>query len=315
MASFFDEVRAIVLNKGTKKEKVDRLQKELKVTRYEAETFYTQLSAELSIIRATTLMPTGGAKMRFTMGVEIECFNLEKAAIRAAIQARGLKAHITGYDHHDSKDSYKLGYDGSIDGNDSCELVSPILKSLKSLETVCEVINEAGARVNKSCGLHVHLGAEKITLEQWCRIVLNYAAIEAVIDSFQPRSRRANNNTYCATITGECAGRVRELYDDIKCGETKTMSDLQRCFNYDRYHKVNVMAWDAHKTIEFRQHGGTTDYEKIKNWIGFLTALVSWSIAHEELLSGCNTIDDLPFLNRAQKKFYNERKSHFEIFG
>ena len=40
MAHFFDEVRAIVLNKGTKKEKIERLQKELKVTRYEAETFY-----------------------------------------------------------------------------------------------------------------------------------------------------------------------------------------------------------------------------------------------------------------------------------
>lgn len=314
MAHFFDEVRAIVLNKGTKKEKIERLQKELKVTRYEAETFYTQLSPVLSIIRATTTRPTG-ATLRFTMGVEIECYNLDKDAIKAAIEARGLHAHITGYNHTDSKTSYKLGYDSSINGNDSCELVSPILKSLKSLETVCQVINEAGAKVNKSCGLHVHLGAEKFTLEQWCKIILNYAAIENVIDSFQPRSRRGDENTYCATLLGDRETRVKELYDDIKCGEQKSMRDLQRCFDYDRYHKVNVMAYDSHKTIEFRQHGGTTDYEKIKNWIGFLTALVSWSINHEELLSHCNTIDELPFLNRAQKKFYNERKSHFEIFG
>lgn len=83
MAHFFDEVRAIVLNKGTKKEKIERLQKELKVTRYEAETFYTQLSPMLSIIRATTTRPAG-AKLRFTMGVEIECFGIDRYAIKAA---------------------------------------------------------------------------------------------------------------------------------------------------------------------------------------------------------------------------------------
>lgn len=314
MAHFFDEVRAIVLNKGTKKEKIERLQKELKVTRYEAETFYAQLSPVLSIIRATTTRPAG-AKLRFTMGVEIECFGIDRYAIKAAIERRGLKSHITGYDHRDSKDSYKLGYDSSISGADSCEVVSPILKSLNSLETVCQVINEAGAQVNKSCGLHVHLGAEKFTLEQWCRIILNYAAIEGVIDSFMSRSRRGDNNGYCMTIRGNIETNIYAIYENLRRGGHHTMSDIQEAFDNDRYHKVNPMAYNSHKTIEFRQHGGTTDYEKIKNWIGFLTALVSWSINHDELLTGCNTIDDLPFLNRAQKKFYNGRKSHFEIFG
>ena len=314
MATFFDEVRAIVLNRGTKKEKVERLQKELKVTRYEAETFYTQLSAELSIIRATTVRPEG-ARLRFTMGVEIECFNIDRYAIKAAIERRGLKSHITGYNHTDSKDSYKLGYDSSINGADSCEIVSPILKSLTSLETVCQVINEAGAKVNKSCGLHVHLGAEKFTVEQWCRIILNYAAIEGIIDSFMSRSRRGNENGFCETIKGDIETRVKDIYMIQHAGGHVTMRDIQGAFGYDRYHKVNPMAWDSHRTIEFRQHGGTTDYEKIKNWIGFLTALVSWSINHDDLLTGCSTIDDLPFFNRAQKKFYNNRKSYFENLG
>lgn len=314
MAHFFDEVRAIILNKGTKKEKVERLQKELKVTRFEAETFYTQLSAELSIIRASTVKPTG-ARLRFTMGVEIECFGISKAAVRAAIQARGLKAHETGYDHRDSKDSYKLGYDGSISGENACEVVSPILKSLKSLETVCQVINEAGAQVNKSCGLHVHLGAEKFTLEQWCRIILNYAAIEPVIDSFMSRSRRGDVNGYCMSIKGDIEANVNAIYTNIKRGGRHSLGDIQRAFDCDRYHKVNPMAFDSHKTIEFRQHNGTTDYIKIKNWIEFLTALVAYSINNEDLLQGCNSIDDLPFLNRSQKRFYNERKTYFETIG
>ena len=43
--------------------------------------------------------------------------------------------------------------------------------------------------------------------------------------------------------------------------------------------KVNVAyAYARHKTIEFRHHSGTTDYNKIANWIEFLQYFVAQSI-------------------------------------
>ena len=298
MATYFDKVRTIVLDKGTKKSKIERLQSECRCTAYEAETFYNSLFAELSLMRAADRVD---AKLRFTIGVEIECFGLNKERVIAAIEARGLKAYETGYNHDDSKTHYKLGYDGSINGPLPCEVVSPILKNLKSLKEVCEVINEAGAQVNKSCGLHIHFGAEKFTNAQWRRIVLNYAAIEEVIDSFMPESRRGDNNRYCRSIA-DPAGRI--AYTSLNAD----MRSLQSAFGFDRYYKVNLMAYNNHKTIEFRQHSGTTDYTKIKNWIDFLTAFLTWSLKHEEIISA-RSIDELPFLSESQKRYYNERKA------
>lgn len=300
MATFFDEVKAIVLDRGTKASKIDRLCKDLKCTVYQANTYYNQVRS-VEAFRGTiltTAKPRG--QRRFTMGVEIECFGIDRQLLKSAIERRGLKAHITGYNHVDSADSYKLGSDGSICGGNSCEIVSPVLKSLDSLKTVCEVINEAGAQVNRTCGLHVHLGAEKFTPEQWRRIVLNYAAIERIIDSFMAPSRR--NNRYCQGLSSVARGLSEPV---------SSISEIQDTFGRDRYYKVNVMAYNSHRTIEFRQHQGTTEYEKISNWIGFLTSFVSYSLTHDEIMSA-TTIDDLPFLSRSLKDYYKGRKEQFE---
>lgn len=54
MATFFDEVKAIVLDRGTKASKIHRLCNELKCTVYEANTFYNQ-------VRGVQLMSQGGS--------------------------------------------------------------------------------------------------------------------------------------------------------------------------------------------------------------------------------------------------------------
>jgi hypothetical protein len=35
---------------------------------------------------------------------------------------------------------------------------------------------------------------------------------------------------------------------------------------HSRYHKVNLVAYDAHRTVEFRQHGASVDAVKIEAW-------------------------------------------------
>ncbi|MFQ8787474.1 amidoligase family protein [Ruminococcus sp.] len=45
-----------------------------------------------------------------------------------------------------------------------CELVTPILKSDKDMDDLQQIVRDlrkAGMRVNESCGLHVHIGAER----------------------------------------------------------------------------------------------------------------------------------------------------------
>lgn len=296
MSQFFDTLKAIALSNKSQSAKVKEMQKATGMT---AAAARQQIETIIFMSRGiATASPVRQQSLRFTIGVEIECFNINKQVVIDALNAERINAIATGYNHTDYADTYKLGYDGSICGRDGCEVVSPVLRNLTSLKKVCKVINEAGAQVNKSCGLHVHFGAKDFTIDQWIRIIRNYAAIEAIIDSFMPASRRANNNGYCKSIVNAATYVIG----------ARSMSDIQSAFRRDRYHKVNVMAYNGHKTIEFRQHSGTTDFAKIEAWINFLRALIEYSINNEAIINA-SSIDELPFLTNAQKAYFNNRKA------
>lgn len=298
------EITAIILSNASKAKKIDTLIAE-GFTPRDAESTYQLIIKTAPSAARTSSSPRG---LGYTVGVEIECFNVVKSILKEAIEAAGLHAHETGYDHHDSKTSYKLGHDGSInpDGQatqgGTCEVVTPILKNLSSLKTVCKALNEHGAKVNKSCGLHVHIGAESFTDDDWRRIVVNYGRIEPIIDSFMAKSRRANNAYYCESIIN--AARRVEAY-----GPYLTRRDIASEIG-DRYHKVNLRAFDSHHTIEFRQHQGTTDFVKIENWVKFLTSFVTYCRTHTEYITA-TSIDELPFLTDALKRYYKGRAAEF----
>ena len=71
---------------------------------------------------------------------------------------------------------------------------------LKELETVCWVLDICNAKVNDSCGFHVHMDAAGFNLDTWKNLTLTYKHLEHLIDAFMPRTRR--NNTYCKTLSG-----------------------------------------------------------------------------------------------------------------
>jgi hypothetical protein len=114
--------------------------------------------------------------------------------------------------------------------------------------------------------LHIHFDASKFKLKQFKNLILNYADMESVIDTFLPNSRRASNNTYCKSIIShktaiENASTINQLTDAIP----------------QRHSKLNTKSYVKYKTIEFRHHSGTVEFDKIQNWILFLHNLVEYS--------------------------------------
>jgi len=259
-------------------------------------------SHEITMLLAT-VTPTRVRKGEFdfskiTFGVEIECYNVIRQDLIENATANGLQIRSEGYNHADNRHYYKIVSDSSLQGENTNEVVSPILKGkkgLQSLETLCGSLSAIDARVNRSCGLHVHIGAERMSDEHYCRLVRNYQKIEKAIDSFMPTSRRANNSRWCHTLEG------------IDFSACTTKGAIARAMNYDRYYKVNAEAYDRHRTIEFRQHSGTTDYEKISNWVLFLAKLVEYSFKYE--CNECNTIEELPFLKESEKEYFINRRA------
>lgn len=235
---------------------------------------------------------------KITFGVEIECYNVIRQELIDTASANGLQVRSEGYNHTDNRHYFKIVSDSSLVGDNTNEVVSPILKGKKglhSLETLCSSLNTIDARVNRSCGLHVHIGAEKMSSEHYCRLVRNYQKIEKAIDSFMPVSRRANNSRWCHTLQG------------IDFSDCETKVDIEEAMHFDRYFKVNAVAYERHKTIEFRQHSGTTDYEKISNWVMFLAHLVEYSFKYE--CNECSTIEEIPFLKESEKEYFINRRA------
>ena len=229
-------------------------------------------------------------------GIEIEAYNCSMSRLAHELRDAGITVTVEGY-NHTTRDHWKLVTDGSLQGNDTFELVSPILvgeAGLKELEKVCWVLDLCNVKVNDSCGLHVHLDAESFNMTTWKNLALTYKHLENLIDAFMPVARR--NNTYCKSL---------DHVSDEKIKSARTIDDLRDVFNRDRYHKVNFEAYSRHKTVEFRQHSGTTNFTKMENWVRFLNGLITF--AKQDNLSGGNTLERLPFLDEKQKLYFKLR--------
>lgn len=282
MKTLKEQVEEIKAGKGSKAIKKDALIK-LGLRPYEISLIMSELPKK---VRESVLL---------TFGVEIECLVPRTSMIECA-ERNDMPFRYEGYNHRDNNHYYKFVSDGSIIGNNGIECVSPILKGkdgMKSLENCCKSLNEAGAAVNKSTGLHVHVGDKNLTVNQYINVFVNYQRLESVIDTFMACSRRLNNNRYCKSLQG---------FDLESCATINQVYGLLQ----SRYFKVNPCSYSAHKTIEFRQHQGSTDFEKISNWANFCMKLVAWS-KNNRLESNVNSIDDIPFLTAKEKKFFKMR--------
>ena len=283
MKTLNEEIQEIKNMKGSKAAKKEAFIK-LGLRKYEIELLLSELPKPVREVH------------KFTFGVEIECL-VAANLMRESATRNEMPFQYEGYNHVDNNHYYKFVSDSSIRGENPIECVSPVLTGkagMQSLENCCKALNEAGAQVNISTGLHVHIGAANLSDEAYINVFKNYQKLERVIDTFMARSRRANNSQWCRTLQGR---------NFMWC---TTKSDIFDAMNGDRYFKVNACSYARHKTIEFRQHQGSTDFEKISNWVNFCAKLVAWS-KKNVLSSEVTSIDEIPFLTKKEKSFFKSR--------
>jgi hypothetical protein len=221
-----------------------------------------------------------------TFGIEIEIVNdgnVTQSQIAAAITANGVQCNVENYTHNTPR-NWKVVTDASC----GFEVVSPVLDPRNGdgcwteIMAVCNALNALGVKVNKNCGLHVHLHVANMNPRNVAAFVAKYVRNEHFIDLAMPKSRRLSNNRFCRSNLGysvatdptaymaqvnECLARLRTV---------RTFDDLRRQTHngQDRYVKVNMMAFSRQGTIEIRQSAGTTNAEKICMWVRFLQSML-----------------------------------------
>jgi hypothetical protein len=266
---------------------------------------------------ATTTMTApvvnvGGVASNRTFGIEAEFFGIRPQVAIDALAAVGIACSYEGYTHR-VMNTWKIVTDGSVNstgtGTGGLELVSPILQGEAGLAQAALAVSTllaAGGRVDRSCGLHVHIGMNNLTGAEIMKVLDLYAANQSHINTIIARSRQSNS--YCPPLNLGHGSRYNS-YDTVR--QARTVSDIRSATsNFHRYSVVNLTAYAKYGTIEFRQHQGTLNGEKVASWVKFLLALIEKATtmdnASQDLGSLSALMDTLPMADET-KAFLNRR--------
>jgi len=213
---------------------------------------------------------------RRTFGFELEFINLNKDIFIKKLKDAGLPTYNPRY--NTSKTSWRVVEDRSVINNITengftGELVSPILHGQSGINTTkasVSLLKAAGAKVNTSCGLHVHVSVKAFKLNEIRDLVLSYSEIEHDIDKRMHSSRRRNKNEYCLSMKS-----MLELpHVKSKFMRANTKTRLADAFG-TRYLKLNLKSIQLFDTIEFRQHQATLEANEVVDWIQFCINFVN----------------------------------------
>lgn len=225
----------------------------------------------------------------WTFGTEIEFTGLARdKAAHAMSVALGYHVHLFSYHGEESGRScqlcgqtpdpaakysqWKLEEDGSVSLNQGRphgrggEAISPILTiaRIDEITKVTRALTEAGAKITKKCGLHVHIGVKHLTRRQRANIVKVWASNQQALKAFVSRSRW--NGSYSMDIPSY----VQDKYIDMMFAG----DDTRRA---DKMYNLNIKPFTKIGTFEVRLHQGTLNGRKIEEWVVFLLGLFTYA--------------------------------------
>lgn len=173
-------------------------------------------------------------------------------------------------------DGWNAQGDGSIRsrrGWQAVEIVSPVLRGtdgIQQVRKVCEWFRSVGARVNQSCGFHVHVGWNGDDAALGRLVHLVSANEQALFAASGTKNRE--RGSYCQPIRNDSAfiGMFR---------------DGQRRGLTNRYHSLNItnLSSASKKTVELRVFSGTVNAGKAVAYIQLALGMVQKSLLMKRL--------------------------------
>lgn len=235
-----------------------------------------------------------------TFGVEIEMTGITRSRAAKTIAAYfgTEEEHYGGsYDAYQAKDqqgrTWKAMSDSSIraqrkDGSSATslyrtEVVTPILRysDIEDLQEILRKLRKAGAVVNESTGIHIHIGAENFTPATLCNLLKNIRSKE---DILYKAIQVKNSRVYYCKKTNQA---LIEMIEKHRPTTREKLADLwyqeapygrERHYNESRYHGLNLHAYFTKGTVEFRLFNSTLHAGELKAYIQFCLAVTAKAI-------------------------------------
>ncbi|MCI7077650.1 MAG: amidoligase family protein [Veillonellaceae bacterium] len=249
-----------------------------------------------------------------TFGVEIEMTGITRSRAAKTIAAYfGTEAshYGGGYDAHHAKDSqgriWKAMSDSSIraqrkDGSHASDLyktevVTPILRysDIEDLQEILRKLRKAGAVVNESTGIHIHIGAENFTPATLCNLLKNIRSKEDIL--YKALKVGDSRSRYCKKTNQKLIEMIernrpatRQKLADLWYAEAPYGRDTH--YNSSRYHGLNLHAYFTKGTVEFRLFNSTLHAGELKAYIQFCMAVTAKALNTKKASSRPSTSDN-----------------------
>tara|TARA_Y100000004_G_C8954040_1_gene429943 strand:- start:3103 stop:4017 length:915 start_codon:yes stop_codon:yes gene_type:complete len=163
------------------------------------------------------------------------------------------------------------------------EFVSPVLVGNEGVENVlgfAEWLRSVGARVNNSCGVHIHIGIDSVLGRN-----ASSATMVAFLTKVAHLSYRWQDALYCQTGTRRDRNHYCQRINDssgwvmsVQSEQAKPMNDKCRhdtpLRQLPRYAPVNLQNMNGKGTIEFRAFAGTLNKNKLLHHLWSVFSIV-----------------------------------------
>ena len=231
-----------------------------------------------------------------TFGIEIETTGIGRERTAKAIAAHfGTTARHIGLHLDDWKvpmpdgRRWTVERDGSVT-DPSAEVVSPVCRyeDIEMVQAVVRAIRAAGAKADRSCGIHIHIGLGEHTPQSLRRLVNIVNAKEDLLTmalGITPERRerwcRPVEQRFLTELNRRKPATMDEFARIWYRHSGGSRSDWRECarahYDSSRYHLLNLHATfsterPAH-TIEFRAFNGTLHAGEIKAYIQLCLAI------------------------------------------
>ena len=217
---------------------------------------------------------------------------LSTFGLRTKLSSRSTRVSLRSHD----KTHWHLDTDATIEGPNcdyhwlQIELISPVLQLIPT--GIAEAMQVAGlikrhfrVSTNDSTGMHVHIGdsSRGFPLEVCQKVMGFFYTFDTMMEPLHPPSRRdhhwARNIRDAFQLSISNSWSVSEALEAIF--ETTSIEELDFGFG-GRRPAVNLKnlrnggVLRKKKTIEFRQHAGTLESERVEAWIKTVGGIVDW---------------------------------------
>ena len=249
------------------------------------------------------------------IGIKDQCFGVEveMTGITRKQAAQALAAYFGteprhGSDHYDSwyvtdtdGKEWRLMYDSSIeiekrDENGythiasrlyAVEMVTPKLTyaELPKLQECVRQVRHAGAKVNRTCGIHVHVDAANHNRQSLKNLIgIMYSKEDILFNALKVNPERVE--AYCKKVREPMLQKARRLSSE----ETTDLTQLEQIwyegnvsktqhYNWTRYYALNLHSVFYRGTVEWRCFNSTLHAGKVAAYVNLCLAISAQAIA------------------------------------